>query len=110
MNAPRVFIEALSLPEMEAAMQDSEALLLEPREQFDQAILGYLDAPNVFVYSAPKVIEVLMREQGMPHEDAREWFDFNILGSQGEGYPVFLWPADHAHAALTPVTKDRPAP
>lgn len=100
--AAPVFPQALALDELELALEEADAQLLEPREQFDPALLGFLESPNVAVYAAPKVIEILMRAQGMSHEDAREWFDFNIAGSRGEGYPVYLWPAEQAHAALTP--------
>lgn len=104
MTSTALFFESLSLAEMEVALEDCDALLLEPRAHFDRAILGFLDGLNVVVYSAPKVLEALMQEQGMSHEDAREWFDFNVAGSKGEGYPLYLWPVDQAADALTPLS------
>lgn len=97
-----VFAEALSLEALEVDADDSGAMFMEPREHFDRAILGLLDSPAVVVYSAPKVLEALMREQDMSYEDAREWFDFNIAGSKGEGFPMYLWPTELASGALTP--------
>jgi hypothetical protein len=97
-----VFAEALSLPELETNADDCDAVFMEPRAHFDRAILGLLDSPSVVVYSAPKVLEALMREQDMSYEDAREWFDFNIAGSKGEGFPLYLWPTELASGALTP--------
>jgi len=42
------------------------------------------------VYDIDKVIEVL-QDQGMSHEDAQEYFDFNIAGSYvGEQTPIFM--------------------
>jgi hypothetical protein len=104
--APHSFATAQPLADIEAALEDTTALLLEPRELFDKAVLGYLESPTVFIYSAPKVLEILMREQDMSYEDAQEWFNFNIAGSLGEGYPLYLWPTEQAHAALTPTTDD----
>lgn len=78
---------------LELHLEGADALLLEPRAHFDGAVVGYLEHLNVLVYSAPRVIAALMRERGMSNEDAVEWFDFNIAGARGEGYPLFLWPA-----------------
>ena len=42
------------------------------------------------VYDIDKVIEEL-QEQGMSHEDAQEYFDYNIAGSYvGDQTPIFM--------------------
>jgi hypothetical protein len=72
---------------------NEEALLLEP-EYFDEAIMGMVErlgAPPTVLYSEEKVLEILMREHEFELEDAREWYDFNIVGAyMGEGSPTFL--------------------
>ena len=42
------------------------------------------------VYDIDKVIEEL-QEQGMSHEDAQEYFDYNIAGAyEGDQTPIFM--------------------
>lgn len=67
---------------------DWECLLADG---FDDAVIGIssCSSPKA-VYSVNKVIEILMKK-GMSHEDAREHFDFNIVGSYvGEKTPIFV--------------------
>jgi len=43
------------------------------------------------VYSVKKVLEILMTRDGMSHEEAREFYEFNIVGAYvGPGTPVFV--------------------
>ena len=50
--------------------------------QFGQALM---------VYSVKKVLEILMTRDGMSHEEAREFYEFNIVGAYvGPGTPVFV--------------------
>jgi Holliday junction resolvase RusA-like endonuclease len=76
-----------------------EALFLEPRDQFDPAIVGYGRRFNdqFVVYSEPAVIAALVAEQEEDDEDrettAREHYEYNIVGGWvGEGTPAFLTP------------------
>jgi hypothetical protein len=42
-------------------------------------------------YDEEKVIEVLVNEDGMDYEEAREFYEFNILGAWvGDSTPFFL--------------------
>lgn len=42
-------------------------------------------------YSRSRIIQILMRRDGMTEEEADEFFEFNIIGSGlGEHTPVFL--------------------
>lgn len=72
---------------------EDDMLFLEP-EYFDEAILGIAQrAGGLFAvcYSEPKIIEILMREDGMDADEAVEHYSFNVLGSYvGESSPVFL--------------------
>jgi hypothetical protein len=62
----------------------------------DEALVGIGRQFNTYfaVYSTKKVIEGLMA-QGMDDEEAREHFDFNIVGAYvGERTPVFILDGD----------------
>ena len=49
---------------------------------------------DVLVYDAEQIRENLMK-QGMTHEGAREYIEFNIEGAYvGDGTPVLVWPQD----------------
>ena len=70
-----------------------EALLMEPRSEYDDCIIGvghrFSDGP-LAIYSYERVIAVL-RADDMDEEDAVEWFDFNIIGGwNGPGTPIFV--------------------
>lgn len=59
---------------------------------FDEAILGMLG--DVVAYSTKKILGILVG-QGFSYEEALEHFEFNIAGSQGEGYPVYIDDTGH---------------
>ena len=59
----------------------------------DEAIIGLAASFNTYsvAYSEEKILEILMREPDMTHEDAIEHFGFNIQGSYlGEGTPTIV--------------------
>lgn len=75
-----------------AETQEAEVLLLDG---FDDCLLGVsLDQFKrqiVAVYSYPKIIAQLQKQDGMSQADAYEHFEFNIIGGWlGEGTPLFL--------------------
>jgi len=78
-----------------AYLGDSEdALLMEPRSEYDDCIIGvgarYNDGP-LAIYSVERVLKVLMQD-GMDEEEAQEWFDFNIIGAWlGAGTPIYMY-------------------
>jgi len=46
---------------------------------------------RVAVYDTEAVLAILMERDGMTYEDAREFFEFNIVGAYvGEHTPVFV--------------------
>jgi len=67
---------------------EEDVLVLDP-DTFDAAIVGLvsrIDRPPVVCYSVEKVLEILMDE-----EEAREYYEYNILGAYvGEATPMFL--------------------
>ena len=70
-----------------------EALLMEPRAEYDECIVGigyrFHDGP-LAIYSVERVLSVL-QDDGMDEEDAIEWFDFNIIGGwNGPGTPMYI--------------------
>ena len=71
-------------------------MMLEPREFFDEAIVGVVERINLtaFCYDTQKVLEIVEKRvygEGCSPEEALEHFEFNIRGSYvGEHSPVFL--------------------
>ena len=53
--------------------------------------VGWQFSQALMVYSVKKVLEILMTRDGMSDDDAREFFEFNIVGAYvGPGTPVFV--------------------
>jgi hypothetical protein len=75
-------------------LEEAEALLLEPREHFDKAIVGITDGGSgarVAVYDAGKCIGSLMAGNDWDFETAQEWYEFNIADAYlGAGTPLFI--------------------
>jgi hypothetical protein len=60
---------------------------------FEEALIGYGTrfSYGVAVYSTSKCLDILMKRDGMTHEEAMEFFTFNVTGAYvGENTPVFL--------------------
>jgi len=74
------------------AFDDDGTLLFA--DGLDDAIIGVgerCSQPNVIVYSYNKVIEILMQRDGMSHDEATEFFSFNIGGAWvGESTPIWM--------------------
>lgn len=64
---------------------------------FEDAILGIIERvgqPAIVIYDREKCIEILERD--MDHDDAVEYFDFNVSGAWvGNGTPGFLVRVPH---------------
>jgi hypothetical protein len=60
----------------------------------DNAIVGMISIPgrsNVVLYDPLKIIDNLMTNDGMTHEEATEWFSHNIeCAWVGDGTPAML--------------------
>ena len=73
-------------------LHSSEAgtIILEPQDDFNQAIKGYHASSNRLVYDGHALVEIYERA-GMVYHEALEFIDYNI--SFGPGTPVvyFDW-------------------
>ena len=85
-----------------------DAMLLEPREVYDPALIGITDFPNdswprkasvhVAVYDVDRCLEAIMAWQGCDFDAARDWFGFNTSGAWvGEGTPTFTILGEDEH-------------
>jgi len=70
-------------------------------EGFDNCIVGLAETwdggSRVFriVYDALQMIDVLIERDGMTHEEAVEYFEFNIDGAYvGKSTPIFMFQTD----------------
>lgn len=84
--------------------EENNVLLLEPRTMYDAHLLGLtdLDGQLVAVYSREGVIDALVEEFSRELEnktdevmdniylEALDYYDYNIQGSVGKGYPIYV--------------------
>lgn len=69
-------------------LEDYEDVLIA--DGFDDAVIGIEPMTMRVVYDIDKVIEILM-DQGMDHDEAVEYYEFNIVGAYvGEQTPLFV--------------------
>lgn len=76
---------------VEAAGGDDDELLFA--DGFDEAIIGVAERFNdtFVVYDKQKVLEIMVKRDGMSYEEAMEFFDFNIVGAWvGPKTPAFV--------------------
>ncbi len=76
----------------EIAENYPDLLVMDP-EYLDEAIVGVATRIGLeaVCYDTEKVIELLMKHDGMGYEEAMEYMDFNMKGAWvGETTPVFL--------------------
>ena len=74
--------------EIEERYEDEKMLFADG---FDKAIIGVAHIFNkrIVAYDTKKCIKILMKD--MTHNEAVEYFDFNVLGSYvGEYTPAFI--------------------
>jgi len=61
----------------------------------DDAIIGYGERINlgpVAAYDVEKIIQILIKRDGMEESEAYEFFEFNIKGAwMGEFTPVYIY-------------------
>lgn len=70
-------------------------------DDLDEAIIGktltYQEGERVpvYVYSGEEIVSILMNRDGMTHDEAVEFVDYNIEGAYtGKDTPLLLWPAE----------------
>ena len=73
-------------------MQDDERMV--KADGLEDAIIGTgsrINMPDVLVYSYNKAVKIFMERDGMTHEEAVEWREFNVVGAWvGETTPIFV--------------------
>lgn len=61
---------------------------------FDDAIIGIAERINlepIVAYSVEKILDIMIKRDGMTYEEALEYYDYNIAGAwMGEHTPVFI--------------------
>ncbi len=58
---------------------------------FEDCVVGLMYASNVLVMDSNKIINKLMVDEGLSEADAIEHFDYNIAGSGGEDFPIYVY-------------------
>lgn len=94
--------EPEQVSEVRQSIIDRGDFLILDQPHFDQAIIGVAERPNLeaVVYDSRRVIQALVDHEGMDHEDAQEWFDFNIAGAfAGDNAPLFLDRLEQDHSS-----------
>ena len=87
-------------------MPNKKTILQQITEDFpDETFLyptGYEDcgvglqyASNVLVMDSSKIINKLIINEGLSEEDAIEFFNFNIAGAGGDGFPLYVYIPEH---------------
>ena len=70
------------------ASANEEAMLVDGH---DDALAGY-DTQGRAIYFVDAILGTLMQRDGMTHEEAIEFFDFNIAGAYvGEYTPIYMY-------------------
>lgn len=60
---------------------------------FDKALIGVArrKCEDLFVYDYDLCLKVLMEREGMTHNEALEWMEYNVVSSWvGEETPIFV--------------------
>lgn len=75
-------------------LADAEAMLLEPQEFFNKALIGIAqraDGIIVAAYDSEKCIAALREQNNWDYDEAQEWFEFNVQGGYvGPHSPMFV--------------------
>ena len=79
----------------EDVAEANEHIQFLSEDEMDEAIMGVAQGfgsePTV-AYSVPKILQILQKRDGMTYDEAREFFEFNIIGAYvGETMPVFIY-------------------
>ena len=98
----------LTKKEFWSIAKEHELLLMDGYDDCIVGLMSRFGQPSIVCYDQHKVIKKLV-SQGMTHDEADEWFEYNQIGAwMGETTPCFL--SAVASAMRTPQKKKRPAP
>ena len=79
------------IAEIEERYPDAEIILADG---FEDAFVGIAErcaSPHVAIYDYVRMVDVLVKRDGMTEEEADEFLQFNVLGAYvGEGTPWYL--------------------
>ena len=79
---------------------DANEMITQPEganvlDGLDEAVIGQthlINGEDVLVYSADKIVGILMKRDGMDQAEALEFYEFNIgCLYAGERTPVLVW-------------------
>jgi hypothetical protein len=74
----------------EERTEEGEMIVYPDLKDAIVGIVSRFGQEDIICYDYDKCIEIFM-EQGMTHEEALEWFDYNTIGSWvGDTTPCFL--------------------
>ena len=72
-------------------MADERLVKADGLEEAIIGVGGRMNMPDVLIYSYNKCVEIFMKRDGMSHEEAVEWMEFNVVGAWvGETTPIFV--------------------
>lgn len=68
---------------------DNEEILLA--DGFDEAVVGIEPNTLRLIYSIPRMVDILVEQDGISDEDAIEYLEFNTLNAYvGEKTPIYI--------------------
>ena len=79
-----IIINGIQFPE------NSNAIILEPRDCHSPAIIRYDDERDIAIYSERLFLMSLMTCHEFTYTQAIEWYSYNTLGTKIDHYPVFI--------------------
>ncbi len=77
--------------EIREALEEFDADILLA-DGFEEALIGYVEifSKTIALYDRDKCISILMTRDSMTHEDAEEYFSYNVTGAYvGDMTPAF---------------------
>jgi hypothetical protein len=60
-------------------------------DEYEDALAGECMLNGNYIYRYEDCLEVLINHHGMSEEEAVDYFNYNILGTVGEGYPIYIY-------------------
>lgn len=58
---------------------------------YEDCVVGLQYAANVLIMDSNKIINKLIVNEGLSEVDAIEYFDYNIAGAGGDGFPIYVY-------------------
>tara|TARA_R110000824_G_scaffold2998_1_gene13729 strand:+ start:2657 stop:2923 length:267 start_codon:yes stop_codon:yes gene_type:complete len=58
---------------------------------YEDCVVGLQYASDVLIMDSNKIINKIIVEDGLSEVDAIEYFDYNIAGAGGDGFPIYVY-------------------